>query len=127
MSVFVYTGPGTSQFCVTEIKNSLKTLVPELKIISIENAKILVDVLQEVCKGVLVMPGGRDKPYQENLSGKGIEIIKNFVKRGGSYLGICAGAYFASDRVEFEIGSDIEVNEERDLKFFPLCCLRNTF
>jgi glutamine amidotransferase-like uncharacterized protein len=69
--------------------------------------------------GMLVIPGGADKPYSEKLSGAGCENIRAFVKNGGTYLGICAGGYFGTSKVEFALGTDIEVNEVRELSFFP--------
>lgn len=29
----------------------------------------------------------------------------DYVHAGGSYLGLCAGAYYACDRIEFELGT----------------------
>ena len=42
-----------------------------------------------------------------------------WVERGGAYLGLCAGAYYAASRCEFEPGSELEVIGERELCFFP--------
>lgn len=42
-----------------------------------------------------------------------------FVTQGGSYLGLCAGAYYACARVEFEPGTPLEVVGDRELAFFP--------
>jgi biotin---protein ligase len=42
----------------------------------------------------------------------------DFVKGGGAYLGICAGAYYASERVEFEAGTALTVEGPRELAFF---------
>lgn len=67
---------------------------------------------------LLIIPGGRDLPYVENLKGKATENIRQWVEEGGSYLGICAGAYFGSSYVRFEQGSQLEIKGERDLKFF---------
>jgi len=66
-----------------------------------------------------MMPGGRDIFYLKALAGKGAEQIRSFVEEGGVYLGICAGAYFASGAIEFEKGGDLEVCGARPLKFFP--------
>lgn len=66
----------------------------------------------------LIMPGGRDLPYQRDLKGEGNRWIQTFVQQGGRYIGICAGAYYASSHVEFAKGSDLQILEERELKFF---------
>jgi biotin--protein ligase len=66
------------------------------------------------------MPGGADRPYLERLGGKGNANIREFVNNGGNFLGICAGAYYSADRIEFAKGDvDLEVTGKRELKFFP--------
>lgn len=67
---------------------------------------------------LFIMPGGRDRLYQAALQGKGNQKIRAFVERGGTYLGICAGAYYGCRRFEFEKGSPLEICEERELAFF---------
>lgn len=68
---------------------------------------------------MLVIPGGADLPYCKELNGDGNKIIKKYVKAGGRFIGFCAGGYYGSSRLEFEIGSDIEVSGSRELEFFP--------
>ena len=65
-----------------------------------------------------VIPGGRDIPYQKNLKGQGISKIRAYVEDGGTYIGICAGAYFASKDFIFEKGTPLEIIAQRDLAFF---------
>ena len=118
-NVFVYAGPGASKFCVKETMVMMDDLGLGERMLVLREPSSLIEALSKQSEGILVMPGGRDKPYQEYLSGEGIACIKTFVSLGGSYLGICAGAYFASGRVLFEPGTDMEVDEERELGFFP--------
>lgn len=66
----------------------------------------------------LVFLGGRDLPYHEKLRGKGCQKIRSYVENGGSYLGICAGAYFAASEIVFEKGTPLEVHQKRELCFF---------
>lgn len=68
---------------------------------------------------LLVFPGGRDLPYHEALQGQGNRHIREFVEKGGSFLGICAGAYYAASQVCFSQGTPLEVVAERELKFYP--------
>lgn len=49
-----------------------------------------------------VMPGGRATPYLEKLKVQGNQAISNYVADGGTFLGICAGAYYASRKIYFE-------------------------
>ena len=48
---------------------------------------------------LLVQPGGSCHAQYTNLNEKGICAVTNFVYGGGSYYGICAGAYLASQAV----------------------------
>ncbi len=57
--------------------------------------------------------------FKECLGQNGCQQIRNFVEAGGYYIGICAGAYFASEFIEFDLNGELEVLGERILKFFP--------
>ena len=51
---------------------------------------------------LLVMPGGAATPYIQKLKTLGSNKIRDYVANGGNYLGVCAGAYYACTKVEFE-------------------------
>lgn len=72
---------------------------------------------------LLVFPGGADLGYCRSLNGEGNRRIQQYVRRGGAYLGLCAGAYYGSSRCEFEVGNGkLEVVGPRELSFFPGTC-----
>lgn len=72
---------------------------------------------------LLVFPGGADLGYCRSLNGEGNSRISQYVRRGGSYLGLCAGGYYGSKRCEFEVGDKMmEVIGSRELAFFPGTC-----
>lgn len=48
---------------------------------------------------VLIIPGGYTKKAVNTLEGGGFTKIREFMAKGGGYIGICAGAYLASGRV----------------------------
>lgn len=48
------------------------------------------------------MPGGASTPYRQKLKEYGNDKIADYVKNGGIYFGICAGAYYACDKIKFE-------------------------
>ena len=50
-----------------------------------------------------VLPGGAATPYRQKLSVQGNEAIRNYVMQGGIYFGVCAGAYYACQKVFFEV------------------------
>lgn len=68
---------------------------------------------------LFILPGGRDVPFHESLKGKGNQRIRQYVENGGSFLGICAGAYYGCRQVEFDRGRELEVLGMRELAFFP--------
>jgi len=45
---------------------------------------------------VLIQPGGSGGKQGRNLGGVGRDEIRDFVREGGGFIGICAGAYLAS-------------------------------
>jgi len=45
---------------------------------------------------VVIHPGGSASKQAETLSDEGREQVRRFVKEGGGFIGICAGAYLAS-------------------------------
>lgn len=67
---------------------------------------------------MLILPGGRDIPYHRALRGLGNEKVRRFVEEGGTYLGICAGAYYGAEEVVFDQGFPLEVCQKRELRFF---------
>lgn len=70
----------------------------------------------ETCD-LFVMPGGADIPYCEKLNGKGTANIRDYVENGGTYLGICAGAYFGCSAIEYHKGRPDEICGTRELAF----------
>ncbi len=53
---------------------------------------------------VLVQAGGSGSKQAKTLQQEGVDSIKQFVRRGGGYLGICAGAYLATVQYEWSLG-----------------------
>lgn len=64
---------------------------------------------------IFVMPGGADLPYCKKLNGAGNDNIRAYVEEGGTYLGICAGAYYACRTIEFHKGRPDEICGSREL------------
>jgi glutamine amidotransferase-like uncharacterized protein len=50
----------------------------------------------------ICFPGGFSYNYKVKLHNKTINNIRNYVAKGGSYIGICAGAFFAASTVVWE-------------------------
>jgi glutamine amidotransferase-like uncharacterized protein len=105
------------------LKHVIKSLQMEVNVerhpIKRKDAKALLSEPWEKTTSLLVIPGGRDVYYQKALAGEGTTRIRQFVADGGSYLGLCAGAYFGCNAIEFEKGGQLEVCAKRELAFYP--------
>ncbi|KAK8144414.1 biotin holocarboxylase synthetase [Beauveria asiatica] len=128
LNVLVYTGTGTTGESVRHAMYSLRRLLsPNYAVIPIGEAVILNEPWPSTC-ALLVIPGGGDLGYGRVLNGEGNRRIADFVRRGGAYLGLCAGAYYGARRCEFEVGNaPLEVIGPRELAFFPGTCRGGAF
>ena len=55
----------------------------------------------------LLMPGGWAEPYTHDIGPQGVAHVRRFVERGGGYVGICAGAFYACATIRWE-GDDFD-------------------
>ncbi|HEV7278982.1 MAG TPA: BPL-N domain-containing protein [Pirellulaceae bacterium] len=53
---------------------------------------------------VLIVPGGSGSLQAKKLGGEGRQVVKDFVRNGGGYVGICAGSYLASSHYDWSLG-----------------------
>lgn len=119
-NILVYAGPGTCAISVKDSINTIKKLVNQSYEVIPIGPNSIHDPSWQKYTNLLVMPGGAAGFYMKYLSGIGNYNIKKYVEQGGKYLGICAGAYYAADRVEFAKGdAEFEVIADRELKFYP--------
>jgi biotin---protein ligase len=116
-------GPGSTVECVRHCLYSLRRLLsPNYAVIPVNGDAIIKEPWSASC-ALLVFPGGADLGYCRTLNGEGNRKISQFVNRGGAYLGLCAGAYYACSRCEFMVGDEkMEVVGDRELGFFPDVC-----
>lgn len=96
-----------------------RLLAPNYAVIPVTGDMIIKEPWAPSCAAV-VFPGGADQGYCRTLNGEGNRRIRQFVERGGVYIGFCAGGYYGSQRCEFEVGDKyLEVVGERELGFYP--------
>ena len=100
--VLIYCDYGTSD--ITNLKRGLEEYFVPMGInVGLTDAESIIkeNTLNEDVLA-FVMPGGRATPYLEKLKILGNQAISDYVAHGGNFLGICAGAYYASRKVHFE-------------------------
>ncbi|KAG9655781.1 putative biotin apo-protein ligase, partial [Aureobasidium melanogenum] len=123
VNVLVYSGNGSTVESVRHCLWSLRRLLgPNYAVIPITGESVLKEPWTASC-ALFVMPGGADVGYCRTLNGEGNRKISAYVNKGGAYLGLCAGCYYACKRCEFEAGKKgMEVCGDRELGFYPGTC-----
>lgn len=111
--VRIYDGDGAAPDCVQDLLIAFAAYQPS----TISANELQSEAWISTCR-LLIIPGGRDLPYCNDLHGQAVLNIIKFLHNGGAFIGTCAGAYFASSRVEFGIGTEIEVLGNRELQIF---------
>lgn len=118
--IVVYVDQGVSG---EALRQTVKCLQQEVDLkahkLKRKDAKSLIAGGWEGETSLLIVPGGRDVYYHASLDGKGTKRVREYVEQGGGYLGICAGAYFAADSIEFEKGGRLQVCGKRALELYP--------
>jgi glutamine amidotransferase-like uncharacterized protein len=121
MIVCVYDDYGSSQFSTDELVMCMKTTFSNDEVKRVKATQIKDGILNDA--KFLCIGGGFDKGYMVALGQDGCSAIQKFIKSGGYYIGICAGAYFAADSIEFDLNGPLEVKGERFLKLFRGKCI----
>lgn len=116
--VLVFVDEGTGPMSSSALSAALALVWPEREIGEVDASGIRSGALAGDV-AVLAFPGGADLPWLAALGVEGAAAIRRFVRDGGVYFGVCAGAYFASARCEFLADDGTEIAGPRPLGFFP--------
>ena len=94
--IAVYEGEGAGPSCaeLLEVLGKVKGK-PDFEIVRMDSVAIRQGGLSEV--NVLIQPGGSGGKQGRALESKGRVAVREFVKKGGGFIGICAGAYLATN------------------------------
>ena len=116
-------GEGTTVESVRHCLYTLRCLLaPHYAVTPVTGDMIIKEPWMSTC-ALFVIPGGADLGYCKTLNGAGNRRIAQFVRRGGAYLGLCAGGYYGCKKCEFEVGDKtLQVIGDRELAFFPGTC-----
>ncbi len=75
---------------------------PDLKVTRLKGPQFKADVLKDF--DLVMFTGGSGSAEAEGLGEAGREEVRKFVREGGGYVGICAGAYLACSGFEWGLG-----------------------
>ena len=128
MNVLVYGGAGTCDVSVKCTMNSISAILsPFFDVKCVDSNFLNNEPWEKYCR-CIVIPGGADLPYIEHLKSGTLQRIRKWVAGGGIYIGICAGAYFASSYIEFEKDRpEYKVCGSRELALFEGAALGAVF
>jgi glutamine amidotransferase-like uncharacterized protein len=99
--IVIFSDAGVTKAGVTQLERCLPAAEGfETKPITAE--QIRGGVLKDF--DVLIHGGGSASKQSETLGEKGRDEVKKFVKSGGGFIGICAGAYLASAQYKWSLG-----------------------
>ncbi|KAJ1915134.1 biotin holocarboxylase synthetase [Mycoemilia scoparia] len=126
-NVLVYSGDGAGPDSAKFAVKTLRAFLGHRYAVREVDSTVLKSEPWEGSTAMVVFPGGRDLPYVRDMAGVGIARLKDWVHKGGRYIGFCAGGYFATSYCEFEPGTDMEVLGFRELKFYPDACRGTTY
>ncbi len=90
----IYAGYGADTGSYRMLSNMLAHMGIKTEFLIAENFSKTYDLFKY---DLIVFPGGRADHMISGLSRHNIDVIREYVKEGGAYMGVCAGAYFASN------------------------------
>jgi type 1 glutamine amidotransferase len=101
VKVAIYQGPGAPESSAQNVSKVVK-LIPgaTAQIINAEE----VASLDLTAFDTVVFPGGSASQQAKAIGDAGRAKLKDYVKNGGGYVGICAGAYLACTNFEWSLG-----------------------
>lgn len=117
--ITIYFSEGVSEIGVSHLSIFFKTFLLDKKAVRVISKEQLLEGDWIKDTKLFIMPGGRDLPYVKDLTPFGNVMIRKYISNGGSYLGICAGAYYSGNFVEFDKGLPSAIVGPRELSLFP--------
>ncbi len=92
--VALYDAEGISGRCPPELERIAAERVKDTFVYRVCAEDIRDGAL--ACASGIILPGGSGKKIGDALQPDGRQLLREFIKTGGGYVGICAGSFFAS-------------------------------
>ncbi len=100
-SIGIYVGPGVGGFGPMSLRETFTGLPGEFTSRVIGPVEVQNNSITQF--DVLIFPGGSGGKQAAAIGEKGRENVRNFVRDGGSYVGICAGCYLACENFSWSL------------------------
>jgi biotin---protein ligase len=116
--VLIFKDKGVNKHSVKALKSQLQEILDRsISIQKVDGAYLRTQPWENKTIA-LFMGGGVCKEWDACLGEEGIQKIRNFVDNGHLYVGLCAGAYFASRRSLFHLNGQPPIEKQRPLALF---------
>jgi biotin--protein ligase len=114
----VYLDEGVCRQSAHALVEQLEDILdPSISVLKVDSAYLKTESWEDKTV-VVVMGGGVCSTWDKQLGFEGIEKIGQYVFKGGRYMGLCAGAYFACAESRFELDDQKPIEKTRPLAFF---------
>ena len=117
--ILVYNDNGVDKFALEQTIARLQESVQHEDIQTVDAEFIKNNSNWDAATTLLIIPGGRARAYNQSLGDLGNRRIMDYVKHGGNYLGICAGAYYAAANTIFEKDTALAIHDKGSLYLYP--------
>jgi glutamine amidotransferase-like uncharacterized protein len=101
LKVGIYSGPGAPQSSVDAVIEVLKPY-EEVTAVTMNGEQVATEDLSGY--DVVVFPGGTGGGQSKGIGEAGLKNVREYVRSGGGYVGICAGAYLACSNFSWGLG-----------------------
>jgi glutamine amidotransferase-like uncharacterized protein len=101
IDVAIYRGPGVGGSGPEALLKALSERPAEFTARFVSAEEIRARILREF--DAVIFPGGSGSRQAEGLGGDGREAVREFVRNGGGYIGICAGCYLACENYSWSL------------------------
>ena len=99
--VLVFQGEGVGKSVHALIEALEKSDADSFEIRRVSPEEIQRGTLQQA--DVLIQPGGSGSRQGKALGEQGRQAVRDFVNRGGGYMGVCAGSYLATNDYDWSL------------------------
>lgn len=119
-TIYTYTGDETHTPVYYEetglFKKMLDNAKLKCKLVEVSDARFS-PLEWDPNTSLLYIPGARSSELDQHIGSK-VEEIKEFVNRGGKFLGWCGGGYWACRKVHYRMNAETTLHKIRNLAFW---------
>ena len=117
--IYVFDGYGVDGRSLTDSLKRVTQKDPGIEIRIITAAELKrMDRIDPDRVIAFFLPGGAKPQYDVQIGERCFALIRDYVEKGGSFYGICAGAYYASKEFEYRPGTPGYRRKKPGLEFF---------